>query len=71
MNVTKLLCFHGYQMKKNRTLTKYCHCEQPREAGRLQVIEPIRASPKYVKCPKKDSVIKVSFESDLLFSVKI
>ena len=30
-----------------------------------------RASPKYVKCPKKDSVIKVSLESDLLFSVEI
>ena len=28
----------------------------------------IRASLKYVKCPKKDSVIKVSLESDLLFS---
>ena len=28
----------------------------------------LRASPKYVKCPKKDSVIKVSLESDLLFS---
>ena len=27
-----------------------------------------RASLKYVKCPKKDSVIKVSLESDLLFS---
>ena len=31
----------------------------------------VRASPKYVKCPKKDSVIKVSLESDLLFSVEI
>ena len=31
----------------------------------------IRASPEYVKCPKKDSVIKVSLESDLLFSVEI
>ena len=30
-----------------------------------------RASLKYVKCPKKDSVIKVSLESDLLFSVEI
>ena len=30
-----------------------------------------RASPKYVKCPKKDSAIKVSLESDLLFSVEI
>ena len=30
-----------------------------------------RASPKYVKCPKKDSVIKVSLESDILFSVEI
>ena len=30
-----------------------------------------RASPKFVKCPKKDSVIKVSLESDLLFSVEI
>ena len=31
----------------------------------------IRASPKYVKCPKKHNVIKVSLESDLLFSVEI
>ena len=30
-----------------------------------------RASSKYVKCPKKDSVLKVSLESDLLFSVEI
>ena len=29
---------------------------------------PDRASPKYAKCPKKHSVIKVSLESDLLFS---
>ena len=30
-----------------------------------------RVSPKYVKCPKKDSVMKVSLESDSLFSVEI
>ena len=33
--------------------------------------QSVSHSPKYVKRPKKDSLIKVSLESDLLFSVEI
>ena len=39
-----------------------------REHLNFQVRVTIRALLKYVKCPKKGSVIKVSLESDLLFS---
>ena len=49
----------------NRQYIKMKTCNQPKK-----ILES-RASLKYVKCPKKDSVIKVSLESDLLFSVEI
>ena len=47
-----------------KTITKYIWFAKVKKKNGPRV----RASPKYVKCPKKHSVIKVSLESDLLFS---
>ena len=52
------------QEKKEEKSNFLAHCIT-RLMRNLFVLH-IRASPKYVKCPKKDSVIKVSLESDLL-----
>ena len=57
----------NFDMSQSPTKYKYMMNFLKTTQDSFNRIADARASPKYVKCPKKDSVIKVSLESDLQF----